>query len=155
LIAGEAASATYYETTGWRGVVERETGPLLSARFPSEPGAAFPVYHVLADLCRDPRAEARLLSSSAPLQAQALALRSDGRDRLLVANMEAREQTVRVVWPRGVYRGRSLDLETVATAAATPARFRESRSLSVDTSARGEAELTLGAYAVVTLEESA
>jgi hypothetical protein len=155
LVAGGAASATYYETTGWRGVMEREAGPLLPERFPSEPGVVFPVYHVLADLCRDAGAEALLLESSNPLAAQALALRHEGRHRVLVANMESREQAVRVALPTGRYRGRVLDLESVAGAAALPEEFRASAPLSVDAAADGAADLTLGPWAVVTLEGEA
>jgi len=43
-----AASVTYFETVGWRGVVESAEGS--PAPFPSLPGAVFPVYHLLADV---------------------------------------------------------------------------------------------------------
>ena len=36
------ASATYYETAGWRGVMEREDGSPDPELFPSEPGQPFP-----------------------------------------------------------------------------------------------------------------
>jgi hypothetical protein len=155
LIAGGAASATFFETTGWRGVMEREAGPALPERLPSEPSTAFPVYHVLADVCRDPGAEALLLESSNPLAVQALALRHEGRHRVLVANMEPREQGVQVTLPRAEYAGRLLDLESVATAAADPAAFRETTPLTVDASDSGEARLRLGPWAILTLEELA
>src|SRR4030095_9841405 len=45
---GFVHSLTYFETTGWRGVMEREDGSLFPAKFPSEPGVVFPMYHVLA-----------------------------------------------------------------------------------------------------------
>src|SRR5258708_7172458 len=41
-------SATYFETTGWRGIMETESGSPLPAKFSSIPGAVFPVYHVFA-----------------------------------------------------------------------------------------------------------
>ena len=53
LADGGAASATYYETTGWRGVMETEQGSPLPRRFRSEPGMVFPLYHVLAIHARD------------------------------------------------------------------------------------------------------
>ena len=43
-------SLTYYETTGRLGVMEREKDPPLHPAFPSMPGWAFPLYHVLADV---------------------------------------------------------------------------------------------------------
>ena len=49
LAAAGAASATYFETTGWRGVMESAAGSPAPARFPSLPGAVFPLYHILAD----------------------------------------------------------------------------------------------------------
>jgi len=36
-------SVTYYENTGWRGVKEREAGSPLREKFPSVPGATFPL----------------------------------------------------------------------------------------------------------------
>src|SRR5262249_1291876 len=47
---GRASSVSYYETTGWLGVMETERGSPLPDRFPSLPGAVFPMYHVLADV---------------------------------------------------------------------------------------------------------
>lgn len=38
-----AASVTYFETAGWRGVVEREAGSSLPSRFASAPGHVFPL----------------------------------------------------------------------------------------------------------------
>ena len=43
-------SATYFETTGWRGVMETEAGSPLPEKFRSLPSAVFPLYHALADV---------------------------------------------------------------------------------------------------------
>ncbi|MEZ4678122.1 MAG: hypothetical protein R2932_28290 [Caldilineaceae bacterium] len=48
--SGAVDSITYYETTGWRGVMERAAGSPLPEKFSSMPGAVFPLYHVLADV---------------------------------------------------------------------------------------------------------
>jgi hypothetical protein len=48
LAQSEAARLTFYETTGWRGVMETAMGAASTA-FHSLPGAVFPLYHVLAD----------------------------------------------------------------------------------------------------------
>ena len=45
-----AASVTYFETTGWKGIVERDEGSPMPDRFPSTPGSVFPLYHVFADV---------------------------------------------------------------------------------------------------------
>jgi hypothetical protein len=47
---GNVHSLTYYETTGWRGVMERENGSPMPELFPSIPGGVFPMYHVFADM---------------------------------------------------------------------------------------------------------
>ncbi|HVF26601.1 MAG TPA: hypothetical protein VM943_00070, partial [Pyrinomonadaceae bacterium] len=46
---GGVYSATYYETSGWRGVMETTEGSPLPEKFRSLPGAVFPLYHVFAD----------------------------------------------------------------------------------------------------------
>ena len=46
--SGHCHSCTFYETTGWRGIMETEQGSPLPDIFPSIPGAVFPVYHVFA-----------------------------------------------------------------------------------------------------------
>ena len=40
-----ASSLTYYETTGWRGVMETERGCPIPEKFRSLPGTIFPLYH--------------------------------------------------------------------------------------------------------------
>ena len=83
------ASVTYFETTGWRGVLERESGSELPARFPSQPGQVFPLYHVLADLGDLKGAELVECRSSDPLTVVGLAARRDGRMSLLVGEPQA------------------------------------------------------------------
>lgn len=48
--AGTVEAITYYETTGWRGVVESQAGSAQPADFPSAPGEAFPVHAALMRL---------------------------------------------------------------------------------------------------------
>lgn len=89
-------SVTYYETTGWRGVMEQAAGPPLTERFPSVPGGVFPLYHVLADAGKFAGGRVVRSVSSEPLAVECLAL-TDGREsRLLVANLEGRPRRVRL-----------------------------------------------------------
>jgi hypothetical protein len=83
------ASATYFETAGWRGVVEREAGAPLPEAFASSPGQAFPLYRVLA--CMGEWKDAKLLecSSSQPLRVVGLSVARDGGGALLAANLQA------------------------------------------------------------------
>src|SRR5712692_5631367 len=82
-----AASVTYYETTGWRGVIESEAGSPLPDRFPSEPGMVFPLYHVLADLAECKPGQLLACHSSDPLAVLGLAVRNDNVLHILLANI--------------------------------------------------------------------
>lgn len=121
------ASATYYETTGWRGVMETEAGPALPARFPSVAGAVFPLYHVLCDVNEWAGAEVVPCVSSDGLRVEALLLEREGRRRLCCANLTPEPQTVRfapAITEGRSARGRRLSMATVAEATLTPDRFR-------------------------------
>jgi hypothetical protein len=73
LAEGGAASVSYYETTGWRGIKETEGGCSAPELFRSTPGQVFPVYHVFADLAEFKMAELLACSSTDPLRVQGLA----------------------------------------------------------------------------------
>jgi hypothetical protein len=94
LIEGGAGAVTYYETTGWRGLMESESGPPLPARFPSQPRMIFPVYWVFHDLNGWRSATVLSCESSEPQQVTGLALRHQGRTRVLVANLTPDPQDV-------------------------------------------------------------
>ncbi len=117
-------SATYYETVGWRGVVEAAAGSPLPKQFPSQPGSVFPLYHVFADVGEFAGAEVLPLQSSEPLSVVGLALRKSGHTRLLLANLTAQSQTVRLpALPQRV-QSRRLDAENFLDATTTPADYR-------------------------------
>jgi len=96
LAEGGVASATFYETTGWRGVMEREAGSPLPSRFGSIPGAVFPVYQVFADVADWKLAEVLRTESSDPLRVECLALMRPSGLRLLVANLSVSRVDVRL-----------------------------------------------------------
>jgi D-apionolactonase len=147
-----AASITWYETSGWRGVVEREGGSPHPS-FPSTPGQAFPLYHVLADVGE--RADATVLRtrSSTPLAAEGLAFEEvDGGLRVLVANLRPRRTAVELFGLTGTAaRIGVLDASTAALATIDPAAFRAlpGRHLDLD---RGTLRLDLDAYAVARVD---
>jgi hypothetical protein len=104
-----AASVTYFETAGWRGVVEREAGSPLPERFPSKPGQLFPLYHVLADAGEWKDAELLECASTRPLAVVGLAVRRNGSVSLLVANLSPEPVTVRIEGIEGAATLRRLD----------------------------------------------
>jgi hypothetical protein len=110
-----AATLTYFETTGWRGLFERDDGNPMPTLFPSRPGMVFPVYATFAALRRRAGAELVSLDSSHPLDVLGLALRSEGRLHLLIANLTHRARTVRLE-PAGL----SVQLEPFGVETVTP-----------------------------------
>jgi hypothetical protein len=124
------ASATYYETTGWRGVMG--LGPLVSAGLPEQTvapfaalrGTVYPLYHILADVGEFAGGEVIPVASSDPLQADGLALRNEGRVRILVANMTPEARPLSLQLPPGEARVRFLDERTAEEAMKEPEAFR-------------------------------
>lgn len=145
------ASVTYYETSGWRGVLERPEGTPLPERFLSRPGRPFPLYHVLADLGEWKGGELAAAVSSDALVADAIAVRSDGALHALVANMTPEPQQIRVEGTVGARaRVRILDAASAAAASERPGEFRadgEERDV-----ADGVLDLQLGPYAIARLD---
>jgi hypothetical protein len=95
-----ADSVTYYETTGWRGVVETANGPPLPS-FPSQPGQVFPLYGVLAAATRWQGADVLACDSTAPLRSVGLAVQDADGIHVLIANLTPQQQEVAVSAPRG------------------------------------------------------
>ena len=148
-----ASSVTYYETTGWRGVVERASGSELPEVFRSVAGEVFPLYHPLADAAEWRGAEVLACESSDVLAAVGLAVCTpDGARRVLVANLTPSDREVVVRPLHGDLSLRRLTEATAAQAASDPAAFRASSEAA---SADGELELTLAPYEVVRIDPAA
>ena len=144
------SSVTYYETTGWRGVVERAGGSELPEQFRSAAGEVFPLYHPLADAAEWRGAEVLACESSDVLAAVGLAVRTpDGERRVLLANLTPFEREVVVGPLHGELSLRRLNEATAAEAASDPTAFRASSEAA---SADGELELTLAPYEVVRID---
>ncbi len=94
LAEGGASQVTFYETTGWHGVMETESGSPLPEIFHSAPGGVFPLYHVLADAAEFAGGQALPVLSGDPLRVNGLALRKEGQACLLLANFRAHPQRV-------------------------------------------------------------
>jgi hypothetical protein len=154
LAAAGVAACTYFETTGWRGVLERDAGPPLPDRFPSRPGMAFPVYHVLADaLEASPSGVlATDISGNEPPSLAALALRARDRVVVLLANLgpEPQQVTVNGLADAPV-RARAVDERSAAEALLDPLAFRATgEPLEVRS---GELEVELRPYAYLRVDQ--
>lgn len=148
---GGAAGATYYETVGWRGVLESENGSALPKLFRSWPGAAFPLYHVLADVGEMPAASLAASQTTDPLVVDGLCLTKDGRSRTLLANMTDEQQQVIVRGLPAAVDLRYLDETNVTEAMQAPEAYRRAacaRSQSRD----GQLSVSLRPYAVLRID---
>jgi hypothetical protein len=148
---GGAASATYYETTGWRGVMEREAGSPLPTIFRSIPGAVFPLYHVLADAGEFAGATLVQCVSSHPLDVDGLALVQAGRSRLLFANLTPEPRTLRLRGLAARVIVKQVDETNAEAAMREPETFRAAPGSLVSTSS-GELHLDLPPYAIVRID---
>lgn len=87
-------AATYYELTGWRGLLEHREHLTRRDLFPSDPGQLFPVYHIFRAIAPFAGGERVWISSPQPFQTAAFAVVKNDRMRLLVANLTEFEQVV-------------------------------------------------------------
>jgi D-apionolactonase len=142
--SGKLEYVTFYETTGWRGLMEKESGSVLPDKFPSIAGAVFPMYHVFADVTEFAGGEIVKSSSSRPLKIEPLVLRNNGKQRVLLANMTNEKQTVRLEQANATYR--LLDESNAEQAMTSPEKFRASEHKA------WTGELTLPPYALVCID---
>ncbi len=155
LAAGGAASVTWYETTGWRGVMETDGGSPMPDRFPSVPGQVFPVWHVFADLAEWRDGRSRQVALTDPLRVVGLAVATRAGTGLLVANVTPVAQRVRVTGLSGdSVAVRTLDDASATWALSDPFAFRASTGATVPVR-DGDAWLALGPYAVARIGPNA
>ncbi|HEX2281510.1 MAG TPA: hypothetical protein VHG52_07090, partial [Thermomicrobiales bacterium] len=142
---------TYFETTGWKGLIERRDHPLRIAKFHSWPGMVFPIYHVLADVAEFTSGQILPATSSDGLRVQALALRDGNRVRVVLANMSDEPLSVALAIPEaGTVTVRRLDDRTVYLAATDPDTFRGSKEPVVVTD--GSVDVDLPPFGLATLD---
>jgi len=122
---GNVHSLTYFETVGWRGLMESQAGSRQRERFPSIPGTVFPLYHVFADIAEFGGKQIYPTHSSHPLITGGLTLCDPkGRRRILVANFSSEAQEIKI--KTGTCKGtvRYLDSTNIQRAMAEPESFR-------------------------------
>jgi hypothetical protein len=146
-------SITYYETTGWRGVMEMQDGSPLPERFRSTPGTVFPLYHVLADVGEFTGGEVIPSTSGDALKVDGLALRKDDRNRVLLANLSPETQQVGVQGLDPVVRVHRLDETNAEVAISTPEAFRAEEGQLMQTTG-GTLSLSLLPYAIIRLDSA-
>ena len=127
-----ASSLTFYETTGWRGLMETDQGCPLPSVFRSFPGIVFPVYHVFADVADLRDKELVACNSSDPLKIQAFAVQTGEGLHMLIANLTDEPQECAVA-PVGARRAfvRTLDAIRAPQAMTHAEEFRSEAKLEI------------------------
>ncbi len=115
-----AQSLTLFQTTGLRGIMEREGGSGV-AEFQSPPGAVFPVYLVLAALADWRGAEVLAAKSAASPAVEVLALERGGRRCVLLASLTATPRQVE--FPSRFIRAKVLHAGNALAAMTDPAAW--------------------------------
>ena len=151
LAGSDVQSLTYFETTGWRGVMETETGSPLPTQFQSLPGSVFPMYHVFADVGEFVGGEVAPTQSSNNLLVEGLALRKNGRQRVLLANLSSELRRVSVSGLPERVAVRVMDETNAEVAMLEPDAFRAQVPDYLDASA-GVLDLSLRPYAIVCID---
>jgi len=151
LAEGGADSITYYETTGWRGLMAPMEGLHLPEKFCSFPGMVYPVYYVYEFLADAKEAALLHLIWDEPLLLDALAFKKDNRLGLLVANLQPKFQEVQFsCLPDGEAMIKRLNEDSMDLAVSDPDSFlKRSEPFPVH---RGEAVFTMKPYETVLLE---
>lgn len=154
LAEGGASCVSFYETTGWRGVMERQ-GHSRPSSFPSIPASVFPMYHVFADVGELRDACVLRSHTTNPLLVDSLALLSRGRLRMLIANLTGEQQSVRV--RSAAFAGKAelqvLDETNAESACLAPEVFRQLPP-SLLQCEKGCFDLPLRPYAIARLDIS-
>lgn len=147
------AGVTYYETSGWRGVMERESGSPLPEKFRSIPGGVFPIFHALADAGDFRGGEVLGSQSSAPLAIESLVMSRGDQVRILLANMRCERQRVLVQTGEAIKQAtiRALDQTNAEQAMRDPHSFRAESPRTVEIHG-GCLEISMGAYGATRLD---
>jgi hypothetical protein len=155
LFESGVASLTYYETTGWRGIIQGDEPPAVPERFPSRAGMVFPLYHVFTDLAEWEDGRIVPTHSSDPLAIDALAISARTGDalHLLLANHSPLPHSVAIdALANRTVAIRRLNTDTAETAAFDPAVFRaQTETLR----ANGPLSLTLAPFEIVRIDSQA
>jgi D-apionolactonase len=153
LAESNASSVTFYETVGWRGLMETENGSKLPEKFFSKPGMIFPLYHVLCDICEMDGSVVHITKSSRPLLVNAISMTRGNSTRLLLYNLTWQSQEVLLRRIKATkLQIKRLNEETAEEAMFNASEFRESSGTIRNVDGSGEVDLQLLPYEVVRVD---
>ncbi len=146
-----AQSITFYETTGWRGVIEMEGGSPLLNIFRSLPGSVFPIYHVLASIGDFKGGSIIPIHASHPLHINGFLLRREQSERLVIANFSHYRKELRVEGVAGLVSVSFLDESNVLAAMRSPEAYRSLPGVKL-VGTEGFLELELQPFAIAIVD---
>jgi hypothetical protein len=117
-----AASITYYETTGMKGMMQQEN-TALHPLFPAPPNCVYPLFHVLASIQSSRTLNFKFCTTSSPERLIALHAFNDVIRAYWLANLTAQPQTIDLYSRLGG--ARLLDESTVREATQNAEQFRD------------------------------
>ena len=127
----------------------------MPERFPSRPGMAFPVFHVLADAAEWSSGMVLPVAATDPLRAVALAVSTDAMTHVVVGNVTPEAQRVLLRGlPDGTARVRVLDEASAETALVDPSAWRAAPG-ALAIVQDGRIWLELGPFAVARVDAQA
>jgi hypothetical protein len=151
LASGGADAVTYYETSGWRGLMEREAGSPLPETFLSTPGMIFPLYYVFAFLAAGKGAKLIEITSPTTIFVEGVGFEQDGLLSLAIANLQPHTQAITLdSLPTGEATLQRLNTKTMELAATRPEEFlAHSQTFTIQA---GTATLLLEPYETIFLK---
>lgn len=150
LAQGGADSVTYYETIGWRGVIERESGSPLPEQFESAAGGVYPMYHVFEVVGTFAGGSVSAAHASDSLRFGGAALVKDDRECVLLVNYTDAPLTLILNGLEGEFAVRYLDANTAEQATRAPEAF--THAMGQRLTAVNGATVTLPPFALLRLD---
>ncbi len=146
-----ADSITYFETSGWQGVMETDQGSARPEVFHSLTGCVFPLYHVLADIGEFNGGSIQPVRTTHPLLANGLLLRKGKRERMILASHSAQPQHVSLhnLFPTQTVR--RLDETNMIQAMRSPLEYRQAAELLFEVNGPS-LELEMLPYSVIKID---
>ncbi len=141
-------SATCFETTGQRGLLEADLPDSSSGKNSMERGHVYPLFHVFAEVLAQRTSIVVSTTSSSSNLVQSLALKSADKMHLFLANLSGRSLMIRIDAP-GLKdaRVKSLDESNVAIAMTHPDEFSKAKTSPVS-SVSASLDLSLKRWSV-------
>lgn len=139
LAGAGASSLTYYESSGARGVMDRDPRPV------------YPLYHVLADFAGMAGGRVLPVKSADPLRLDGFAATREGRTRVVAASLSRDPQRVAIRGLPAKVRVRMLTAANAPAACRHPEAFRAAEGAEHET-AMGRLDLELPPLAVARID---